>query len=145
MAYFLFTKAIIEKKPIKVFNNGLMKRDFTYIDDVVHAISSLVKMPPKKNERWVSSPAQIDSSSAPYAIYNIGNNKPIKLIKFIDTIERSIGIEAIKEYLPMQAGDVEETFADIEPLKKKIGFNPTTTIEDGIQNFVEWYKYYYSK
>jgi UDP-glucuronate 4-epimerase len=144
MAYFLFTKAILEQQPIKVFNQGLMKRDFTYIDDIIFGITSLLDLPPTKNLDWNSLVPALGSSSAPYAIYNIGNNQPVELNEFIAAIESAVGKKAIREYLPMQPGDVKETFADIGPLNRKIGFKPTTSIQEGMQNFVQWYTSYYS-
>jgi UDP-glucuronate 4-epimerase len=144
MAYFLFTKAILEQQPIKVFNQGLMKRDFTYIDDIIFGITSLLDLPPTKNLDWNSLVPELGSSSAPYAIYNIGNNQPVELNEFISAIESAVGKKAIREYLPMQPGDVKETFADISPLNRKIGFKPSTSIQEGMKNFVQWYISHYS-
>ncbi|MFD0589829.1 NAD-dependent epimerase [Paenibacillus sp. GCM10027627] len=143
MAYFSFTKKIIQKEPIQVFNNGEMKRDFTYIDDIINAVRQLLDVPPKPNEEWDRLNPDPSSSYAPYKIYNIGNNKPVMLLDFIRTLEKHIGSKAIIEFCPMQAGDVKETYADIERIQSEIGFKPLTSIEDGLRQFVEWYKNYY--
>jgi UDP-glucuronate 4-epimerase len=137
MSYFKFTKAIMKGDPIQVYNSGNMKRDFTYIDDIVEGIIRLLG---KKPER-IQLPTI--SSNAPYKIYNIGNNQPVKLMEFISIFEEKIGKKAIKQFLPMQAGDVHETYADIEDLEKDIGFKPQTTINEGIGKFIDWYKEYY--
>lgn len=137
MSYFKFTKAIMKGDPIQVYNSGNMKRDFTYIDDIVEGI---VRLLGKKPER-IQLPTI--SSNAPYKIYNIGNNQPVKLMEFISIFEEKIGKKAIKQFLPMQAGDVHETYADIEDLEKDIGFKPQTTINEGIGKFIDWYKEYY--
>jgi len=137
MSYFKFTKAIMKGDPIQVYNAGNMKRDFTYIDDIVEGI---VRLLGKKPER-IQLPTI--SSNAPYKIYNIGNNQPVKLMEFISVFEEKIGKKAIKQFLPMQAGDVHETYADIEDLEKDIGFKPQTTINEGIGKFIDWYKEYY--
>ncbi|MFS1517067.1 NAD-dependent epimerase [Bacillus sp. SCS-151] len=144
MAYFKFTKAIIEGKPIQVFNHGKMKRDFTYIDDIVEGIVNLIDKVPQSNESWNREHPVPDSSYAPYKVYNIGNNRPVELMTFIDTIEKAVGKKAIIEYLPMQPGDVKETYADIDSLTNDIGFTPSTSIEQGIHQFVDWYKKYYT-
>ncbi len=132
MAYFLFTKAILEDKPIKVFNYGRMKRDFTYIDDIVEGIVRVINQIP-----------QPLSSSVPYKIYNIGNNQPVELGQFIEVLEDCIGKKAIKEFLPMQPGDVPLTYADVDDLIKDVGFQPHTSLETGLKKFVSWYKNYY--
>jgi UDP-glucuronate 4-epimerase len=137
MSYFKFTKAIMKGDPIQVYNSGNMKRDFTYIDDVVEGIVRLLW---KKPER-IQLPTI--SSNAPYKVYNIGNNQPEELMEFISVFEEKIGKKAIKQFLPMQAGDVAETYADIDDLEKDIGFKPQTTINEGIGKFVDWYKEYY--
>ena len=144
MALFLFTKAILEGKAIKVFNNGEMQRDFTYIDDIVEGILRLLNVPAKSNPNWNGDTPDPSSSSAPYKIYNIGNNSPVKLEYFISVIESSLGIKANKEYLPIQPGDVESTFADIDELYEAIRFKPKTSIEVGVDNFIKWYKDYYN-
>ena len=128
MAYYLFTDAISNDKPIKVFNNGQMERDFTYIDDVVNGVAKIIE----KN---------IDSREH-YKIYNIGNNKTVSLLDFIDKIEQAIGKSAVKVMYPMQAGDVPKTFADIDESIKNYNYSPSTDIESGIQNFVKWYLNY---
>ena len=137
MSYFKFTKAIMKGDPIQVYNSGNMKRDFTYIDDIVEGIVRLLE---KKPER-IQLPTI--SSNAPYKIYNIGNNQPVELMEFIAVFEDKIGKKAIKQFLPMQAGDVHETYADIEDLEKDIGFKPQTKINEGIGKFIDWYKEYY--
>ncbi len=141
MAYFSFTKNIIEGKPIKVFNYGRVKRDFTYIDDIVEGIIQLIPKPPQADDEWNGH--DTSTSFAPYKIYNIGNNHPVQLEYFIETIENEIGKKAIKEYLPIQAGDMINTYADIDDLNRDIGFKPKTSIETGIRKFVEWYRAYY--
>ncbi|MBT2666950.1 NAD-dependent epimerase [Bacillus sp. ISL-4] len=142
MAYYSFTKNIIEEKTIKVFNNGDMRRDFTYIDDIVEGIIRLLDKPPVYNTGWDRANPDPSSSYAPYKIYNIGNNNPIKLMDFIITLEKLIGKKAKIEFLPMQPGDVKETYADIADLHADVGFYPSTTIEQGLTHFVNWYKKY---
>ncbi len=144
MALFLFTKAIVEGKPIDVFNNGQMKRDFTYVDDIVESITRLVPKTPKPDSNWSGLAPDPASSFAPYRVYNIGNNKPVELMKFIEIIEQEIGKPAIKNFLPMQDGDVPETYADVTDLMQEINFEPATPIEVGVANFVNWYKEYYN-
>lgn len=134
MAYYKFTKAILEGKAIDVFNNGEMKRDFTYIDDIVEGIQRVMERPPKPTTGSGSN------AIAPYKIYNIGNNNPVTLRRFISAIETATGIEAKKNLLPMQAGDVPVTYADIDELEQDVGYRPDTSIEDGILRFVEWYR-----
>lgn len=129
MAYFSFTKAIMEGKPIKIFNNGDMYRDFTYIDDIVKGIEQILCNPPEQDENTIK-----------YKIYNIGNNKPVKLMDCIEILEKNIGKKAIKEYLPMQPGEVYQTYADIRDLEEDFHFIPSTSIEIGLSRFVEWYK-----
>jgi UDP-glucuronate 4-epimerase len=142
MAPFLFTDAIIKGNSIKVFNNGNMLRDFTYIDDVVEGVIKVIDNTAQSNANWNSITAESDSSQAPYRIYNLGNSNPIKLMDFISAIEIATGKEAKKEYLPMQPGDVYQTNADTSSLEKTFNFKPTTNIKDGIKKFVEWYKGY---
>jgi UDP-glucuronate 4-epimerase len=132
MAYFSFSKAILEGKPIKVFNNGDMYRDFTYIDDIVTGIVNVMKCLPVKDE-----------NGAPHKLYNIGNNRPEKLMDFIETLESCLGKEAIKEYYPMQPGDVYQTYADVTDLMNDFDFKPDTPISVGLKKFVEWYREYY--
>lgn len=143
MALFLFTKAILSGEPIKVFNHGKMKRDFTYIDDIVEGIVRLINRKPEPNLEWSGDKPDPGTSYAPYMIYNIGNNNPLELQYFISVLEEKLGRTAKKEYLPLQAGDVPETYADVDDLMKDVGFKPRTSIEDGIGKFVDWYKNYY--
>jgi UDP-glucuronate 4-epimerase len=143
MALFLFTKAILEGKPIKVYNYGKMMRDFTYIDDIVEGIVRLIQKVPKSNPSWSGDNPDPATSLAPYRVYNIGNNKPVELNEFINIIERKLGKEAVKEYLPLQQGDVLKTYADVDDLIRDVGFKPNTPIEEGIEKFVDWYKSYY--
>lgn len=145
MALFLFTDAIINNKPIKVFNHGKMKRDFTYVDDIVEGIVRLLNNPPKENINWDKELSDPGTSSAPYKVYNIGNSKPVELMDFIETLERKIGKKTIKEFLPLQDGDVPMTYADVDDLISDVGFKPDTTIEAGIDNFVSWYLEYFNK
>lgn len=144
MAYFSFTKDILERRSIKVFNHGKMERDFTYIDDIVEAIVKLIDIVPKGYENWDKSKDGMSSSFAPYKIYNIGNNNPVPLMRFIKALESAIGQEAKKIYLDMQPGDVKITYADVTELEKDIQFKPSTSIEQGLDKFVEWYKDYYN-
>jgi len=143
MALFSFTKAIILGKPIQVFNYGEMKRDFTYIDDIVEGVVRVVDKLPQANPNWDGDKPDPATSYAPYKLYNIGNNQPVELRKFIETIEQVLGKKAIKEFLPLQAGDVPQTYADVDDLIRDVGFKPSTTIEEGISKFVAWYKDYY--
>ena len=143
MALFLFTKAIREGKPIQVFNHGKMERDFTYIDDIVGGIEKMVPKPPVAGDDWDPMNPDPSASSAPYRIYNIGNSNPVKLIHFIETIEKSLGKKAIKEMMPIQPGDVEKTWADVSSLKKDYNYNPDTPVETGIQRFIDWYREYF--
>lgn len=143
MAVFLFTKAIIAGEPIQVFNEGRMRRDFTYIDDIVEGVYRTAEQIAVGNPDWSSDAPDPGTSLAPYRVYNIGNHEPIELIKFIETIEQATGKKAIKQMLPMQPGDVPATYADIEDLEQAVGFRPSTSIESGIENFVKWYRDYY--
>nr|WP_318842098.1 NAD-dependent epimerase [Oceanotoga sp. DSM 15011] len=145
MAYFSFTNNIMSGKPIKVFNHGNMERDFTYIDDIVEGIYKLLNKIPQKNKNWDETKDDLSSSFAPYKIYNIGNNKPVKLMDFINTLEDNIGKQAEKIYMDMQPGDVFRTYADTTDLENEIGFKPSTTIDEGLANFAKWYKEYYNK
>ena len=138
MALYLFTKAIIEDKPIDVFNYGEMQRDFTYIDDIVEGIIRVNDNPPKGDLEWEQHPNP-STSLAPYKIYNIGNNNPVKLMDFIEALEKKLGKTANKNMLPIQAGDVPSTYADVSDLIDDLGYKPETSIEDGINNFVDWY------
>jgi UDP-glucuronate 4-epimerase len=144
MALFIFSKAIMEGKPIQVFNNGDMERDFTYIDDIVQGIFRvLTGVPPKGNELWSGLSPDPSSSPAPYRIFNIGNSHPVKLMDFIRAIEKNLGRKAIIEYLPMQAGDVRKTWADVSQLKEACDYQPGYSVEEGIKKFTQWYCEYY--
>lgn len=143
MALFLFTKAILEGKPIDVFNQGNMRRDFTYVADIVEGITRLIPNIPKGNPDWSGLKPDPASSFAPYKIYNIGNNKPVELLYFIEVLEAKLKKKAIKNLLPLQDGDVPETYADVDDLMRDVGFKPSTSIETGIEQFVNWYKEYY--
>lgn len=143
MALFLFTKAILEGKAIDVYNHGKMRRDFTYVDDIVEGIVRLLPTIPQGDSAWNGLEPDPASSFAPYRVFNIGNNKPVELLHFIEVLEEKLGKKAIKNLLPIQPGDVPETFADIDALEKAVGFRPTVSIEDGIGKFVDWYREYY--
>jgi UDP-glucuronate 4-epimerase len=143
MAYFSFTRDILAGRPIKVYNHGRMNRDFTYIDDVVKALYCLVSHAPKANPDWSEATSPISESFAPYKIYNLGNNNPVELTKFISVLEDCLGKKAQKIYLDMQPGDVIMTYADVSDLEKAIGFKPETPIEEGLAKFVDWYRKYY--
>ncbi|MDT2811541.1 NAD-dependent epimerase [Vagococcus lutrae] len=142
MAYYSFTKDIIEGNAIKVFNHGKMERDFTYIDDIVEGIFRLINLPPQANNKW-SEDYGVSSSFAPYKIYNIGNNQPVSLMEFINVIEKCVGKDANMIFMNMQAGDVKRTYADISDLKKDTDFEPKININKGLEKFVKWYKEYY--
>ena len=143
MALFIFTKAILNDEPIKVFNYGKMERDFTYIDDIIEGVIRVISNPPKPNKNYDKLNPNPSTSYAPYKIYNIGNNKPVQLMEFIETLEKHLGKTAKKEYLPLQSGDVPRTYADVDDLVKDVGFKPETSIDEGIRSFIEWYKGYY--
>lgn len=143
MALFLFTKAILEEKPIKVFNHGKMQRDFTYIDDIIEGVVRVMGRLPEPNPNWTGNHPDPGTSYAGYKIYNIGNNQPVELLKFISVIENMLGKEAKKELLDLQPGDVPATYADVDDLIKDVGFKPGTPIEAGINRFVDWFKEYY--
>ena len=143
MALFKFTKAILEGKTIDVYNDGKMKRDFTYIDDIATTVSLVLKKIPEADKTWNSNHPNPGTSSAPFCIYNVGNQLPTELTRFIDVLEDAIGIRAKRNLLPIQPGDVLDTFADVDSLKDAIGFCPSTPIEVGIQRFVEWYRGFY--
>ena len=145
MALFLFTRAIMEGRPIDVFNQGKMKRDFTYIDDIVEGVTRVVEKIPEPDTGWNSDNPDSATSYAPYRIYNIGNNNPIELMKFIAVLEDCLGRKAEKNFLPMQPGDVPGTYADVNDLVCDVGFKPSTPIEKGIEKFVKWYLDYYAK
>ncbi len=143
MAFFLFTKAILEGKPIQVFNNGNMLRDFTYVDDIVEGVIRVMDKPALPDKNWNATAPDPSSSKAPYKIYNLGNNSAIKLLDFIHAIEDELGIEAKKEFLPMQPGDVPATYADVKDLVANFNYKPATTVKEGIKKFISWYKSYY--
>ena len=143
MAYFSFTKDILAGKPIKVFNHGKMERDFTYIDDIVEGIVKLIDKAPTAIKEWDESKDDLSTSFAPYKIYNIGNNNPVQLMRFINALESALGKEAEKIYMDMQPGDVLRTYADVSDLERDINFKPSTSIEDGLTKFVAWYEEYY--
>ena len=143
MALFLFTKAILDGKAIKVFNNGEMRRDFTYVDDIVEGVARLLPHVAQPNPQWSGEAPDTASSYAPYRIYNIGNNSPVKLLDFVEAIEESLGKKAEKNFMPLQDGDVPATYADVEDLMEEVGFKPATELKVGVQNFVDWYREYY--
>ncbi len=143
MAMFLFTKAILEGKPIQVFNQGKMRRDFTYIDDIVEGVVRVLDRVAAPNLDWSSEQPDSATSSAPYRLYNIGNNNPVELMTLIETIEKALGKTAKKEMLPIQPGDVPATYADVDDLIRDVGFKPETSIETGVGRFVEWYMQHY--
>ena len=143
MALFMFTRAILAGEPIDVFNNGQHKRDFTYIDDIVEGVLRTLDNVATPDENWDSSNPDAASSKAPYRLYNIGSNNPVELMHYIETLENCLGKTAEKNFLPLQAGDVPVTSADVDALIKDVDYKPSTTVEDGIANFVRWYKDYY--
>ena len=143
MALFLFTKAILEDQPIKIFNHGEMVRDFTYIDDIVESIVRLVGKPATADDAFDPKAPNSSTSSKPYRIFNIGNGQPIPLMAYVEAIEKALNKEAIKEFLPMQPGDVEVTSADATKLEDWVGFKPNTPVEDGVKKFIAWYRDYY--
>jgi UDP-glucuronate 4-epimerase len=143
MALFLFTKAILAGEPIQVFNHGKMRRDFTYIDDIVEGVVRVLGTIPQPNPSWSGTNPDPGTSKASYRIYNIGNNQPVELLHFIEVLEAYLGRKAEKQLLPMQAGDVQETYAAVDDLMRDVGFRPSTPISEGIARFVEWYRTYY--
>jgi UDP-glucuronate 4-epimerase len=144
MALFKFTKAIFEDSPVDVYNNGKMKRDFTFVDDIVDAMVPLMDIIPQSDPNWDTAHPDPSTSSAPYRIYNIGNNQPTELSHFIAVLEQAIGKKAVLRYLPMQPGDVLSTYADVDSLANAVGFRPKTNIEEGVAKFVAWYRDYYN-
>jgi UDP-glucuronate 4-epimerase len=144
MALFLFADAISKGKPIKVFNQGNMERDFTYVGDIVKGVVKIIDQPAQAVVDWNSVEADPGTSAAPYRIYNIGSNNPIKLMDYIKVLEKALGKQAKKEFLPMQLGDVHRTYAEVCDLIHDFDYQPDTTLEEGVQNFVDWYKSYYS-
>jgi len=143
MALFKFTKAILKKIPIDVFNYGKHTRDFTYIDDIVKAVIKTLDNPATKNLKWNGNKPDAASSKVPWKIYNIGNNKPVKLMDYIDALEKTLCIKAKINFLPLQPGDVSDTFANVDNLKKRFNYKPSAKVIDGVANFVKWYKDYY--
>jgi UDP-glucuronate 4-epimerase len=143
MALFLFTKAILEGKPIDVFNRGQMRRDFTYVDDIVEGVARVMDRVAEPNREWSGDEPDPGTSRAPYRLYNIGNNQPVELMHMIATLEACLGKSAEKNMLPMQPGDVPATYADVDDLVRDVGFKPATPIEVGIRRFVDWYRSYY--
>lgn len=143
MALFKFTKSILEDKPIDVFNNGQHTRDFTYVDDIVEGIIKTIDIPATSNNEWQGSLPDPASSKAPWSIYNIGNNNPVKLMDYIDALEKTLGKKAKLNFLPLQLGDVKDTYASVDNLKEKFNYKPTTTVFDGVSKFVKWYIDYY--
>jgi UDP-glucuronate 4-epimerase len=143
MAYFLFTRAILENRPIDIFNEGRMKRDFTYIDDIIEGLVRVLERMPAPNPDWRGDAPDPSSSFAPYRLYNIGNNRPVALMEFIEILEEQLGRKAIRNFLPMQAGDMPATCADVDDLMAAVGFRPVTPVAEGIRRFVAWYREYY--
>jgi UDP-glucuronate 4-epimerase len=145
MAIFLFTKAILESKAIKVFNEGKMERDFTYVEDVARGVLASLEKRPNGNAAFDPQRPMSADSSAPLKVYNIGNSQPVNLLHFIEALEKAIGKTAKKEFLPLQAGDVVSTFADTSELNRAVGYKPSTKLEDGVKAFVDWYRGYYNE
>lgn len=143
MALFLFTKAILAGQPIDIYNNGKMKRDFTYIDDIVEGVVRVLARPATANPLWRADAPDSATSPAPYQLYNIGNHSPVELLRFIEILEEGLGRQAIKRFLPPQASEVPATSADVADLTRDVGFAPDTPIETGIRRFIEWYRGYY--
>ena len=143
MALFLFTRSILEGKPINVFNNGNHRRDFTYVDDIVEGVIRTLDKVAAPNRDWDSDRPDPGTSKAPFRIYNIGNNAPVNLMDYIETLENALGMKAEKNLLPLQPGDVPDTYADVQDLVNDVGYKPATSIEEGIGKFVEWYRDYY--
>jgi UDP-glucuronate 4-epimerase len=143
MAMFLFTKAILEGRPIDVYNNGDLQRDFTYIDDIVEGVARVAERIPAGDQGWKGDAPNPATSRAPYRLYNIGNHNPVHLMRFIELIERATGRAAAKNFLPMQPGDVPATYADVDDLTRDVGFAPSTPIEEGVEKFVRWYRAFY--
>jgi UDP-glucuronate 4-epimerase len=143
MALFLFTKKILAGEPIPVFNYGKHRRDFTYIDDIVEGVIRVLDKPAQPNPGWDSANPDTATSRAPYRLYNIGNNQPVELMHYIETLEKCLGMKAEMDLLPLQPGDVPDTYADVEDLVRDMGYKPATTVEEGVANFVAWYREYY--
>jgi UDP-glucuronate 4-epimerase len=143
MALFLFTRNILEGKPIDVFNHGHHRRDFTYVDDIAEGVVRVLERPPQSDPKWRSDAPDPATSFAPFRLYNIGNNRPVELLRYIEVIEECLGRKAQKNFLPLQPGDVPETCADIDDLVRDVGYRPATPVEVGVKNFVEWFCGYY--
>jgi UDP-glucuronate 4-epimerase len=143
MALFLFTRNILADKPIDVFNYGHHRRDFTYIDDIVEGVIRVLDRPARSNPQWSGRSPDPATSTAPYRLYNIGNNKPVELLRYIEVLESCLGKKAQRNLLPLQLGDVPDTYADVDNLVEDVGYQPTTPIESGISRFVDWYRAYY--
>ena len=143
MAMWIFAKAIAAGEPIRLFNNGKMQRDFTYVDDVVESIERLIERPPAGNPDYDASRPDPSSSSAPWRVYNIGNNNPVELLDVVELLEKSIGKKAVRELAPMQPGDVPATYANVDDLMREVDFRPSTPIAEGIAKFIEWYRAYH--
>ena len=143
MAVFIFTAAIAQGRPIRLFNHGRMRRDFTYIDDVTEAVVRLVERPPGRNPAWSGDDPDPATSSAPWRVYNIGNNQAVEIVRVVELLEAALGRTATKELVPMQPGDVSETCADVDDLMRDVGFRPATSIEEGVRRFVVWYRAHY--
>jgi UDP-glucuronate 4-epimerase len=143
MALFLFTRNILEGKPIEVFNHGHHRRDFTYVDDIAEGVVRAAERPPQPDPKWRSDAPDPASSFAPFRLYNIGNNRPVELMRYIEVIEECLGRKAQKNFLPLQPGDVPETCADIDDLVRDVGYRPATPVEVGVKNFVDWFCDYY--
>ena len=143
MAMYIFTKAILAGEPIQVFNHGRMRRDFTFIDDVVEGVVRTLDRPAAPNPDWDAASPDPASSSAPYRVYNIGNNQPVELMRLIEVLEATLGREAVKRFEPIQPGDVPATYADVDDLMRDVGFRPSTPIEVGVERFVAWYRAYH--
>ncbi|MCH8006271.1 MAG: NAD-dependent epimerase [Planctomycetes bacterium] len=145
MAIYLFTEAILTGRPIDVYNHGTMKRDFTYIDDVVEGVVRTADRPAEANPNWSGDEPDPGTSSAPYRLYNIGNNQPVELMNLIEILEKCLGTKAKKNLLPIQPGDVPETYANVDDLARDVGFQPSCTIEEGVARFVAWYRQYHGR
>ena len=140
MALQKFTRSILASEPIKVFNYGKHKRDFTYIDDIIEGIVRVIDRPASSNPLWNSNNPDPATSSAPYRIYNLGNNNPVELIDYIEALENSLGVKAVKEFLPIQPGDVQDTYADVDDFEEDFGYKPIINVKQGVNNFAKWYK-----
>jgi UDP-glucuronate 4-epimerase len=143
MALFKFTKAILNDEAVEIYNQGNMMRDFTYVDDIVAGVVRVIQTPPEKNPKWSNIQDDSSTSVAPYKIFNLGNSSPVKLLDYLLAIEQAIGKEAIKKFLPLQAGDMIDTYADMLPMKHELGYSPVTSLQAGVDQFVSWYRNYY--